>query len=111
MLLEAIGRPGRDHLRSLFVEITPDDASKWREAGAYEYAGWPLDSLVTHAYHMARASVAVSLYAADQLPDSDSSRLIHKMAAGVGTGLDRWDLTAADPYEMVDQPPPPEPLA
>ena len=107
-LLGALPAAQRDHLRGMFVEVTPEQASKWREAGAYEYADWSLDRLVPHACHMARTSIAVSRYAADYLPDTEVARHIHKVAARAEERLDRWDLTAADPYEMVEQPPPPE---
>ena len=107
-LLAALPTAQRDHLRSMFVEVTPKTVSKWREAGAYEYADWSLDALVPHAYHIARTSIAVSRYAADRLRQSEAARLIHKVALEAEGRLDRWDLTADDPYDMVGQPPPPE---
>ena len=107
-LLGALTDTQRDHLRSLFVEVTAKAASEWREAGAYAYADWSLDRLVPHAYQMARTSIAVSRYAADLLPGTDAARLIHKVAATAEGTLDGWDLTAGDPYDMVGQPPPPE---
>ena len=92
----------------MFVEVTPVQASEWREAGAYEYADWSLECLVPHAYHMARTSVAVSRYAADRLPRSEAAHLIHKATLEVEGRLDRWDPTADDPYDMAGQPPPPQ---
>ena len=106
-LLGALSVEQRDHLRGMFVEVTPEMASKWREAGAYEYADWSLDTLVPHAYYMARTSIAVSRYAADRLAGSEAGRLIHKVAREAEAGLDGWDLTAGDPYDMAGQPPPP----
>ena len=108
-LLRSLSAARRDHLRGMFVEVTPEQGSEWREAGAYEYADWSLERLVPHAYHMARTSIAVSRYAADRLSDTEVARHIHKSAAGAEGRLDRWDLTAGDPYEMVGQPPPSEP--
>ena len=109
-LLGALPVEQRDHLRGMFVEVTPEMASKWREAGAYEYADWSLDILVPHAYYMARTSIVVSRYAADRLAGSEAGRLIHKVAREAEGRLDGWDLTAGDHYEMVDQPPPPDPI-
>lgn len=109
-LLGALPSAPRDHLQGMFVAITPKQASEWREAGAYEYADWSLESLVPHAYHMARTSVAVARYAADRLPDTEVARLIHKVAVAIEEALDRWDLTADDPFDTVGQPPPPEPF-
>lgn len=106
-LLGALPVAQRDHLRGMFVEVTPEIASKWREAGAYEYADWSLKTLVPHAFRMARTSIAVSRYAADRLPDTEVARLIHKVADSAEGTLDGWDLTAADPYDMTGQPPPP----
>ena len=106
-LLGALPVEQRDHLRGMFVEVTPEMASKWREAGSYEYADWSLDTLVPHAYYMARTSIVVSRYAADRLAGSEAGRLIHKVAREAEAGLDGWDLTAGDPYDMAGQPPPP----
>ena len=107
-LLMGLPAAQRDHLREMFVEVLPEQASEWREAGAYEYADWSLERLVPHAYHMARTSIAVSRYAADRLSDTEVARHMHKVAERAEERLDRWDLTAGDPYEMVDQPAPPE---
>ena len=109
-LLGALTGTARDHLRSLFQEVTPEEASKWREAGAYEYADWSLDLLVTHAYHMARTSIAVTRYVADQVSSTDASRLIHKAAVAAETTLDGWDLSAGDPFDTLGLPSLPEPV-
>ncbi len=108
-LLGALPVAQRDHLRGMFVGVTPEQASGWREAGTYEYDDWSLDVLVPHTYHMARTGIAVSCYVADRLRRSEPARLIHKVAVEAGGRLDEWDLTADDPYDMVGQPPPPEP--
>ena len=63
-LLGALPRERRDHLTAMFADVTPGQASEWREAGAYEYSDWSLDRLVPHAYHMARISIAISRHAA-----------------------------------------------
>ena len=106
-LLGSLPATTRDRLRNLFVEVTPETASRWREAGAYEYEGWPLDLLVTHAYHMARTSLAVTSYVADAFPDTDASRLIRKVAITAGATLDGWDLVTGDPFDTLGLPPPP----
>ena len=108
-LLGTLPAAQREHLRGMFVEVSPEQASGWREAGAYEYADWSLDFLVPHTYHMARTGIAVSCYVADRLRHSEPARLIHKVAVEAGCRLDEWDLTAHDPYDIVGQPPPPEP--
>ena len=108
-LLSAIPAGPRNRIRKLFVETTPEQATKWREAGAYEYADWSLETLVPHTYHMARTGIAVSRYAADLLSGAEAARLIHKVAVKAAEMLDGWDLTAGDPYDMVGQSPPPEP--
>ncbi len=108
-LLGALPVAQRDHLRGMFVEVTPEQASGWREAGTYEYDDWSLDVLVPHTYHMARTGIAVSRYVADRLRHAEPARLVHKVAVEAGGRLDEWDLTADDPYDMVGQPPPPEP--
>lgn len=107
-LLSALPADQRDQIRRMFVEITPGEASGWREAGAYEYADWSLERLVPHAYHMARTSIAVSRYTADRLPHSEAARLVHKVARSAEETLETWDLSAADPFEMADLPPPPD---
>ncbi len=107
-LLSALPAAQRDHVRGMFVEVSPEQASKWREAGAYEYADWSLDYLVPHAYHMAGAGIAVSRYAADLLSGVEAARLINKVAVRAEDVLDGWDLSAEDPFEVVGQPPPPE---
>ena len=107
-LLGALPAARGDALRRMFVAITPEEASMWREAAAYEHTDWSLESLVARAYHMARAGAAVSRYAADCFPDTESARLIHKAAARVEAALDGWDLTAEDAFDMTGQPPPPE---
>ncbi|MCY4621733.1 MAG: nucleotidyltransferase domain-containing protein [bacterium] len=108
-LLSTLRAADRGHVGSLFVNVTPEEASMWRQAGAYEYADWSLDRLVPDAYHMARTSIAVSRYTASCLPDSDVARLVHKTALEAQQRLDRWDPTAEDPYESIGQPPPPDP--
>ena len=108
-LLGALPAARRDHLRGMFVEVTTAQASEWREAGAYEYADWSLDTLVPHAYYMARTGIAVSRYAAARLPRSEAARLILKAASEAEGRLDRWDLTATDPYQIINQPPLPKP--
>lgn len=107
-LLGALPAGPRDQLRRLFVEITPKQASKWREAGAYEYADWSLERLVPHAYHMARTSIGLARHAADLLSGVEAARLINKVALSAEDMLDGWDLSTEDPFEMVGQPPPPE---
>lgn len=107
-LLGALPAARGDVLRRMFINITPEEASMWREAAAYEHTDWSLESLVARAYHMARAGAAVSRYAADCFPDTESARLIHKAAARVEAALDGWDLTAEDAFDMTGQPPPPE---
>lgn len=97
------------HVRKLFVNVTPEEASMWRQAGAYEYADWGLGHLVPEAYRMARTSIAVSRYAASRLPGLDIARLVNKTALESRKRLDLWDLTAEDPYESIGQPPPPHP--
>lgn len=108
-LLDALPVKHRDRLRAMFMEVKISQASKWREAGAYEYADWSLEELVPHAYHMTRTAVAVTRFAANRLAGSEAARLIHKASLEAEAGLDRWDLTAADPYEKLGQPPPPDP--
>ena len=110
-LLEALPASRRDPLRRMFVEITPEEASMWREAGAYEYVDWSLESLVIHAYRMARTAVAISRYAAGFLPETESARLVYKAAVTAAATLDGWDLTAGDPFDMTGQPPLPDPLS
>lgn len=107
-LLGSLPGTTRDRLRNLFVEVTPETASRWREAGGYEYVDWPLDLLVAHAYHMARTSLVATSYVADAFPDTDAARLIRKVAITAGATLDRWDLAAGDPFDTLGLPPPPE---
>ena len=107
-LLSPLPAAQRDHLRGMFVEVSPEQASKWREAGAYEYADWSLERLVPHAYHMARTSIGLARYVADLLSGTEPGRLINKVAARSEDMLDGWDLSAGDPFEVVGQPPPPE---
>lgn len=107
-LLGALPGGRRDHLAAMFTDVTPEEASEWREAGAYEYSDWSLDRLVPHAYHMARISIAMSRYAADRLPDSEAARLVNKVAREAGRRLDRWDPGSDDPFDILGQPPPPE---
>ena len=108
-LLASLTHTARDRLRNLFVKVTPEEASKWREAGTYEYADWSLDLLVNHAYHMARTAIAVTRYVADQVSDTDAARLIHKAAVTAEATLDRWDLSAGDPFDRLDVAPLPKP--
>ena len=106
-LLGTLPESRREQLRGMFVEVTPKMASRWREAGAYEYADWSLDRLVPHAHHMARAGIAVSRYAARRFPETDLARVIGKVASEIEGMLERWDLNADDPYEALGQSPPP----
>lgn len=106
-LLGGLPAGGRDQISGFFVEVAPKMASKWREAGAYEYADWSLDRLVPHAYYMACTSIAVSRYVAHRLPETDSARVIGKVTSEIERMLDRWDLAADDPYEVLGQSPPP----
>ena len=108
-LLGTLPAGPRDRLRRMFVEVTPRQASAWREAGAYEYADRLLERLVPHAYQMARTGIAVSRYTADRFPQSEAARLIHKVARAAEETLETWDLSAADPFEIANLPPPPEP--
>lgn len=108
-LLDALPASRNIRLRAMFVNVTAEQSSRWREAGAYEYADSPLEKLVPHAYHMARTAIDVVRYAADRLAGSEAARLIHKATLEAETGLDRWDLTTEDPYETLGLPPPPEP--
>lgn len=107
-LLGGLPASRREELRGFFVEVTPKMASRWREAGAKEYADWSLDRLVPHTHHMARAGIAVSRYAAHRFPETDLARVIGKVASEIERMLDRWDLSADDPYEALGQSPPPE---
>ena len=107
-LLSPLPAAQRDHLRGMFVDVSSEQASKWREAGAYEYADWSLERLVPHAYHMARTSIGLARYVADLLSGAEAGRLINKVAARSEDMLDGWDLSAGDPFEVVGQPPPPE---
>lgn len=106
-LLGSLRPADRAQVTDLFVNVTPEEASMWRQAGAYEYADWTLDRLVPEAYHMARTSIAVSRYAGSRLPELDVARLVDKTALESQKRLDSWDLTAEDPYESIGQPPPP----
>ena len=106
-LLRALHANRQEQLSGLFGEVAPEMASEWREAGAYEYADWSLDRLVPHAHHMARTSIDVSRYAARRFPESDIARVIGKVTSEIERMLDRWDLSADDPYEALGQPPPP----
>ena len=110
-LLDALPAAQSGPLRSMFTEVSPEEASMWREAGAYEYADWSLESLVARAYRMARTAASLSRYAAARLPDAEAARLIHKSAAKAEAALDGWDLAAEDPFAMTGQPPPPEPFS
>ena len=107
-LLSALPAAQRDHLRGMFVEVSPEQASKWREGGAYEHADWSLDRLVPHAYHMARTSIGLARYTTDLLSGTEVARLIDKVALSAEHMLDGWDLSGEDPFEVVGQPPPPE---
>lgn len=107
-LLGALPAGPKDQLRGLFVEISPEQASNWREAGAYEYVDWSLENLVPHAYHMVRTGIGLTRYAADLLSGAEAARFVCKVAVRAEDRLDRWDLSADDPYDMVGQPPPPE---
>ena len=108
-LLDALPAAQSGPLRGMFTQVTPEEASMRRATGAYEYADWSLESLVVRAHRMARTAAALSRYAADRLPDAESARLIHKSAAKAEAALDRWDLSAEDPFAMTGQPPPPDP--
>ena len=107
-LLETLPSDKRAEVRSLFISVAPEEASMWREAGAYEYADWSLSRLVPDTYHMATTSIAVARYAAARLSHSEVTRLIHKVVDRLEKRLERWDITADDPYEMIDQPSPPD---
>ena len=107
-LLSTLPSDRRTDVRSLFTSVVPEEASMWREAGAYEYADWSLSRLVPDTYHMAVTSIAVARYAAARLSHSEVARLINKAADRLKKSLERWDITADDPYEMIDQPSPPD---
>ena len=107
-LLNTLPTNRRTSVRNLFVSVEPEEASMWREAGAYEYADWSLSRLVPDTYYMATTSIAVARYAAARLSHSEVARLIHKVVDRLEKRLERWDITADDPYEMIDQPSPPD---
>lgn len=106
-LLGALPASRQEQLSGFFVEVPPKMASRWREAGAYEYADWSLDRLVPHTHDMARTSIAVSRYTARRFPETEIARLIGKVTSEIETMLDRWDLNTDDPYEALGQSPPP----
>ena len=53
--------------------------------------------------------LAVSRYVAHRFPETDSARVIGKVTSEIERMLDRWDLAADDPYEVLGQSPPPGP--
>ena len=107
-LLDVLARPHRKRIRRMFKEITPVEASQWRVVSSYQYAKYSLARIVPHAYHMARASIELSRYAAGHLPDSEPANRIRTAAGWAEATLDGWDPEAEELYAVTGQPFPTE---